>query len=300
MLVQTQPCGKGSESSLRVCPSVLVTAARVLARSRDLAVTRWLKPKCSFSFSAFEHTGDTDDAAGPKRTRKKDGKKGGAGTAAAAAAGPAPPPGAPAGGQRRGARSFFAELRGELQGAPAVPPVGAAAAPRGSERVELVEFRSSRRKAQQPRPAQATKTKDSVLKKDVDTQEFNLEKARLEVHRFGITGYGKGQERVLERERAVMLGAQPPKKSYVNYKVLQEQIREQKAAREAAKRTAQDTDIFKRKKRKGPADRKSRKKEPAASISSGGRLGQVGRFKNGTLVLSQVDIKKINSSRVAR
>lgn len=31
--------------------------------------------------------------------------------------------------------------------------------------------------------------------------------ARLEVHRFGITGYGKGKERVLERERAVMLGA---------------------------------------------------------------------------------------------
>ena len=32
--------------------------------------------------------------------------------------------------------------------------------------------------------------------------------ARLEVHRFGITGYGKGKERVLERERAIMLGAQ--------------------------------------------------------------------------------------------
>lgn len=35
-----------------------------------------------------------------------------------------------------------------------------------------------------------------------------MSQARLEVHRFGITGYGKGQERVLERERAVMLGAQ--------------------------------------------------------------------------------------------
>lgn len=114
---------------------------------------------------------------------------------------------------------------------------------------------------------------------DLFTDPF-VPQARLEVHRFGITGYGKGQERVLEQERAVMLGAQvstasgrapgrhaggageaaagqgpgasarggrghtcplslfqPPKKSYVNYKVLQEQIREQKAAREAAKRT---------------------------------------------------------------
>lgn len=103
--------------------------------------------------------------------------------------------------------------------------------------------------------------------------------ARLEVHRFGITGYGKGKERVLERERAIMLGArvrgclclplqpgygggeplskagwgvlgsvckiknetcpfsfQPPKNSYVNYKVLQEHIKEKKAAKEEEKR----------------------------------------------------------------
>lgn len=109
--------------------------------------------------------------------------------------------------------------------------------------------------------------------------------ARLEVHRFGITGYGKGKERLLERERAIMLGAQvrgcfclisrqdtyrkgenpgqgrggvtgrslqnkkmvslgfifpvafqPPKNSYVNYKVLQEQIKEKKAAKEEEKR----------------------------------------------------------------
>lgn len=29
----------------------------------------------------------------------------------------------------------------------------------------------------------------------------------MEVHRFGITGYGKGKERVLEQGRAIMLGA---------------------------------------------------------------------------------------------
>ncbi|XP_024894827.1 uncharacterized protein C1orf131 homolog, partial [Pteropus alecto] len=261
-----------------------------------------LKPKCSFSFSVSEHTGETEDEAEPKRIGKKESKKRDTGTPAAAAAAPAPPPGSPVRGQRKGAQSFFAELRAELQGGPAAPPAGAgAAASRSRERVAVVQFCSRRRTGgQQPHPHGDTKTKASLLEKDVDVQEFNLEKARLEVHRFGITGYGKGKERVLERERAIMLGAQPPKKSYVNYKVLQEQIKEQKAAREEAKRTAQDTDIFKRKKRKGQEDRKSRKKQPAASMSSGGRSGQVGRFKNGTLILSQVDIKKINSSRVAR
>lgn len=46
--------------------------------------------------------------------------------------------------------------------------------------------------------------------------------------------------------------------------------------------------------------RKSKKKKSAPSILSSGRMGQVGKFKNGTLILSQVDIKKINSSRVAK
>lgn len=131
-------------------------------------------------------------------------------------------------------------------------------------------------------------------------QEFNLEKARLEVHRFGITGYGKGKERVLERERAVMLGAKPPKNTYVNYKVLQKQIKEKKIAVEEEKRAAQETDIFKKKKRKvrGQEDRRSKKSAP--SILSSGRVGQVGKFRNGTLILSPTDIKKINSSRVAK
>lgn len=36
---------------------------------------------------------------------------------------------------------------------------------------------------------------------------FLLSKARLEVHRFGITGYKKDQQRVFEQDRAIMLGA---------------------------------------------------------------------------------------------
>ncbi|XP_023379552.1 uncharacterized protein C1orf131 homolog [Pteropus vampyrus] len=251
--VQIRPCRKERESSF-LCAYIrvlLVTVARVHVRSRDLAITWQLKPKYSFSFSVSEHTGETEDEAEPKRTGKKESRKRDARTPAAAAAAPAPPPGSPVRGQRKGAQSFFAELRAELQGGPAAPPAGAgAAASRSRERVAVVRFCSRRRTGgQQPHPHGDTKTKASLLEKtkasllekDVDVQEFNLEKCQ-----------------------------------------------------------AQDTDIFKRKKRKGQEDRKSRKKQPAASMSSGGRNGQVGRFKNGTLILSQVDIKKINSSRVAR
>lgn len=254
--------------------------------------------------------GETEDEAEQKRVRKKrENKKGVVGPPVALMAEPAALPGSLVRGQRKGALSFFMELRKELQCAPAVTPTGAPTEPQGPhaaaspnrEHVEVVEFHSRNKKRKlKPGEDENAKTKTSILEKDVDIQEFNLEKARLEVHRFGITGYGKGKERVLERERAIMLGAQPLKNSYVNYKVLQEQIKEKKLAKEEEKRMAQDTNIFKKKKRKGQEDRKSKKKKSAPSILSSGRVGQVGKFKNGTLILSQVDIKKINSSRVAK
>ncbi|XP_061260800.1 uncharacterized protein C1orf131 homolog [Bos javanicus] len=261
--------------------------------------------------------GETEDETEEKRVRKKREKKRGTGTLASLATEPAPQPESLVRGQRKNAASFFQELQEELQGAPAVTPSGspvgpvvsgaaAACCPPKNDRelVEVVQFHSrSKKRKQKPDQDENTKTKtkdQNHLDKDVDIQEFNLEKARLEVHRFGITGYGKGKERVLERERAIMLGAQPPKNSYVNYKVLQEHIKEKKAAKEEEKRMAKDTDIFKKKKRKGQEDRKSKKKKSVPSILSSGRIGQVGKFKNGTLILSQVDIKKINSSRVAK
>ncbi|XP_077607823.1 40S small subunit processome assembly factor 1 [Crocuta crocuta] len=259
--------------------------------------------------------GETEDEAAQKRIRKKgENKKRAVGAPVALTADPAPLRGCLVRGQRKRASSFFKELREELQGAPAVTPTGSASGPdvpsaatspstpkNSRDRVQVIEFYSRNKKRKgKPDLDEDTQTKTNILEKDVERQEFNLEKARLEVHRFGITGYGKGKERVLERERAIMLGAKPPKNSYVNYKVLQEQIKEKKAAKEEEKRMAQDTDIFKKKKRKGQEDRKAKKKKSAPSILSSGRIGQVGKFKNGTLILSQVDIKKINSSRVAK
>ncbi|XP_031992125.1 uncharacterized protein C1orf131 homolog isoform X2 [Hylobates moloch] len=258
----------------------------------------------------YDFGGTEGETEQKKIIKKRENKKRDVEAAAALAAEPSPLPGSLIRGQRKSASSFFKELREEQHCAPAGTPTGpeilASAVPPSSlknnrEQVEVVEFHSRNKKRKlTPDHNKSTKANPSVLERDVDIQEFNLEKARLEVHRFGITGYGKGKERILEQERAIMLGAKPPKKSYVNYKVLQEQIKEKKAAKEEEKRLAQETDIFKKKKRKGQEDRKSKKKKSAPSILSNGRIGQVGKFKNGTLILSPVDIKKINSSRVAK
>ncbi|XP_048342678.1 uncharacterized protein C1orf131 homolog isoform X2 [Sphaerodactylus townsendi] len=149
-----------------------------------------------------------------------------------------------------------------------------------------------------PKPAHPEKkAKKTIQEKNVDGQDFNLEKARLEVHRFGITGFEKKEQRVLEQERAIMLGAKPPKREYLNYKILQEKIKEKKATKKEESTVDNKSDSLKRRKKKGQeASTKSKKKAKPSILPT----GQVGKFKNGTLILRSCDIKKIKSSKLIK
>ncbi|KFV53390.1 Uncharacterized protein C1orf131, partial [Gavia stellata] len=73
--------------------------------------------------------------------------------------------------------------------------------------------------------------------------------ARLEVHKFGITGYKKQEQRVWEQERAIMLGAKPPKKEHVNYKTYQEKMKEKKTVKNDDKGKEHKGDSLKKKKK---------------------------------------------------
>ncbi|XP_074025235.1 40S small subunit processome assembly factor 1 [Numenius arquata] len=199
-----------------------------------------------------------------------------------------------AAGGRRGARDFFGELRAELGSAAAPPPPAAPPA------VEVVVFRGRKRKGR-PGPAAAltggAQTKIVDEDKNANEQEFNFEKARLEVHKFGITGYKKQEQRIWEQERAIMLGAKPPKKEHVNYKTYQEKMKEKKAAKDDDKGKERKDDSLKKKKKKDQKERKAKRKKLVPSIWP---AGQVGKFRDGTLILQSCDIKKIKSSKVIK
>ncbi|KFP07470.1 Uncharacterized protein C1orf131, partial [Calypte anna] len=74
--------------------------------------------------------------------------------------------------------------------------------------------------------------------------------ARLEVHKFGITGYKKQEQREWEQERAIMLGAKPLKKEHGNYKTYQEKTKEKKAAKDDDKGKEHMGEPLKKKKKK--------------------------------------------------
>ncbi|XP_053918307.1 uncharacterized protein C1orf131 homolog [Cuculus canorus] len=198
-------------------------------------------------------------------------------------------------GRRRAARDFFGELRAELG-----TPVPAPTAPAASPAVEVVVFHGRKRKGQPSPsavPASRAQTKIVDEAKNANEQEFNFEKARLEVHKFGITGYKKEDQREWEQERAIMLGAKPPKKEHMNYKTYQEKMKEKKAAKNDDKGKEHKGDSLHKKKKKEQKERKAKRKKSVPSIWP---AGQVGKFRDGTLILQSYDIKKIKSSKITK
>ncbi|KAM8832025.1 40S small subunit processome assembly factor 1 [Spinachia spinachia] len=172
-------------------------------------------------------------------------------------------------------------------------PEQTGAAVQRASQVEVVAYQDPRKKPRTKPTAAADKMpalKNTTDKKESDQpEELNLEKARLDVHRFGITGYKKEQQRVFEQDRAVMLGARPPKKDFVNYRMLQQQMKEKK---QKAKEEVQP-DLKKKKKQSNPRA----KKKNVSSGSGSAPTGQVGRFKNGMLILNTNDLQKIKGKK---
>ncbi|TRY58796.1 hypothetical protein DNTS_009772 [Danionella cerebrum] len=151
-------------------------------------------------------------------------------------------------------------------------------------KVEVVSFIDPLKKKPAPRFTEPKlKVNDAKLKKNPLVEDkLTIEKARFEVHRFGLSGFEKQQQRLFEQDRAIMLGARPPKRQYVNYKVYQEIVKEQKREKEKGKTESQ------KQRRKGRNSRTDRSKSSSAREVG----GQVGRFKNGILVLTSKDMEK--------
>ncbi|XP_017286892.1 uncharacterized protein C1orf131 homolog isoform X2 [Kryptolebias marmoratus] len=165
------------------------------------------------------------------------------------------------------------------------------------QQVEVVTFQDPRKK---PKPKETPASNKmpalqmSEQQQSSRQEELSLEKARLDVHRFGLTGYKKEQQRVFEQDRAVMLGARPPKKDYVNYKALQQRIKEKK------QKEKEEFQPDKKKKKKRKSNQRDKKKPSSSGSGSGSGSapsGQVGRFKNGMLLLSSKEIQKIKSHK---
>ncbi|XP_018415475.1 PREDICTED: uncharacterized protein C1orf131 homolog [Nanorana parkeri] len=162
--------------------------------------------------------------------------------------------------------------------------------------IEVVTFVS--RKDKKKAKSSDVQDRDSEITFDSKEEEndgtFDFEKARLEVHKFGITGYKKEKQRKFEQERAIMLGARPPKREHVNYKLYQERIKEREQAKKEKSLKETAGEPVKKKQKQGQKVRRPRKAKGFVPN------GQVGRFRDGALILSSKDIHKIKQSKVSK
>ncbi|XP_018118551.2 uncharacterized protein C1orf131-like [Xenopus laevis] len=202
--------------------------------------------------------------------------------------------------RKRNVSMFFDSLKEELYDktdSKEVPSTVATSNQCSENNIEVVTFRSRKKIKSQIEPESISETvlEDKEREENVQNgQTFNFEKARLEIHKFGITGYRKEKQRTFEQERAIMLGAKPPKKEYLHYKLYQEKLKEKEKIKQEESTREKTLDPSKKKQR-----RRQESKKPKKGSSSGAIVpaGQVGRFKNGALILSSLDIKKIKQSK---
>ncbi|XP_044144691.1 uncharacterized protein C1orf131 homolog [Bufo gargarizans] len=201
----------------------------------------------------------------------------------------------PVGCSKRGKKNvsmFFDSIKDELGRQDKSSTMSSTSRP---STVEVVTF-ISRKGKMQSKDVRDGNTEKNIESEEGNSQEFNFEKVRLEVHKFGITGYKKEKQRQFEQGRAIMLGAKPPKREYVNYKILQEHVKQKEQEQKEKNFTESGLEPVMKKLKQGKNDRRSRRTKGLRTAPS----GQVGRFRNGALILSGKDIEKIKKSRVIK
>ncbi|XP_078451939.1 40S small subunit processome assembly factor 1 isoform X1 [Lampetra fluviatilis] len=169
----------------------------------------------------------------------------------------------------------------------------------GGKAIQLVVYedpRKRKRQKEKPQVAKENGTNQTAEVANVPSSDqetgFSIEKARLEVHKFGLTGYSRERQRECERARAIRLGAKPPKPEYINYKELLNRKRQQKEEAEKRHREEAESGVF-NKKKKGRRHVESKR----GWHDDLGVEGMPGRFRGGALLLSKEDIRRIQTGR---
>lgn len=137
------------------------------------------------------------------------------------------------------------------------------------------------------------KREGKQMKQNLETTEpkplIDLEKARHDVYRFGITGFDKEKAESAKEDLAIKLGAKPPKRKYMNYKELIE---------ETKKRKLEELEEKKRNQKMGTIPKRNSKKLRKKNKKSIKNLNcQIGKYKDGIQFISKHDIEKIKRKK---
>ncbi|XP_067134087.1 uncharacterized protein C1orf131 [Centruroides vittatus] len=147
------------------------------------------------------------------------------------------------------------------------------------KKVEVVVFDS--------RPKKKQDIKEETVNPDVSEDPkslIDIEKARYEVYRFGISGFDKEKAENAREALAIRLGAKPPKRKYKNYKEILEENKKQKL---------EETEQNKRNQKVGFGSKQNKKSRRKNKKGIKNFNCQIGKYKDGIQFISKYDIAKI-------
>ncbi|CAG0905001.1 unnamed protein product [Cyprideis torosa] len=142
------------------------------------------------------------------------------------------------------------------------------------QEVEVIRFHS------QEVEARKTHQSETVLKRkpEAPNNEFDLKKAKYEVLKFGISGFEKQKRDDAMVSLAIKLGAKPPKKEYVNYCQLKQNLAKERADAEAQRQALLKQGIKVARRRPTVAQRRKKDQNKVAGFDP---MGHARFFKDG-------------------
>ncbi|XP_071964941.1 40S small subunit processome assembly factor 1-like [Antedon mediterranea] len=146
-------------------------------------------------------------------------------------------------------------------------------------------------------PSKRKRTQDEdTVAMNSNTAIMSLKKAKIDVHQFGLSGFDYEDKEKMELQRAIRLGAQAPKKEYMNYKQLIETRKKERETETSQKEINRKLGIkVKKKPEKIVLKNKGFWVDPTQQ--RGVYIdGQVGKFTRGMQIVSKKDLK-IKSSK---
>lgn len=167
---------------------------------------------------------------------------------------------------------------------------------------QVVVFHTNRKRKQRDQPnVQTSKHTGSDSNETPSGVEFDvgngrlnskevLKKIQFDVGSFGMKSFSKEKQREQERQRAIRLGAKPPKNKSKNYRLYIEE-------RKRLEHEAQSKDSLEPMQKKS---KKSRPNLPQPKFWKEGNkslLPQLGKYRNGVLKLSSKDIKSMKGRK---
>lgn len=203
--------------------------------------------------------------------------------------------------RKRRAKERKREQKGGSDGQKIVQTLASKLKMKSKSAPELVHYQDPRKKRKQQEGDQSSsfvgKKRRREMIADDTKDEVTMKQARLDVFKFGVSGFGKSQKVDLETANLIRLGAKPPKNKCHSLTELKEMRKKEKLEEQQAKEMQRISGVRMARPNASAPTKVKKKGNNKAKSGSSGIQAKLGKFDGGMLRLGASDIAKIKGGK---